>query len=61
MKIQMPRLLILPFLLVAASVGAKPTPAGLFTDHCVLQRDLPIPVWGKAHGIAPLSSNSTLK
>jgi sialate O-acetylesterase len=48
MNKQIPRLFILPFLLLAASAGAKPTPAGLFTDHCVLQRDLPIPVWGKA-------------
>ena len=27
---------------------AKPVPVALFCDHAVLQRDLPIPVWGKA-------------
>jgi sialate O-acetylesterase len=27
---------------------AKPVPAGLFTDHAVLQQGRPVPVWGTA-------------
>lgn len=34
--------------LPTALVAADPKPAPVFTDHAVLQRDLPIPVWGTA-------------
>ena len=37
---------LLPFLLQTAV--AKPVPAGLFTDHAVLQQGHPVPVWGTA-------------
>jgi sialate O-acetylesterase len=32
----------------AQEIQAKPTPAALFADHAVLQRDQPVPVWGTA-------------
>jgi len=40
-------------LLWAAVAAAGPGPAGVapapvFTDHMVLQRDMPVPVWGTA-------------
>ena len=31
-----------------AIVEAKVTPAAIFTDHMVLQREMPVPVWGMA-------------
>ena len=36
-------------LLTAVTAWAEVTPNHLFTDHAVLQRDMPIPVWGMAH------------
>lgn len=36
------------FLLVAATAHADVILAPLFTDHAVLQRDKPVPVWGRA-------------
>ncbi|HYE17441.1 MAG TPA: sialate O-acetylesterase [Tepidisphaeraceae bacterium] len=45
------RLFLLIALLVALpahAAGAPPKFAGVFTDHAVLQRDRPIPVWGTA-------------
>ncbi len=36
------------FLLSVAVVEAKVTPATIFTDHMVLQREMPVPVWGTA-------------
>lgn len=41
-------LLCLALLGLGASVRADVTPAPLFTDNAVLQRDKPVPVWGKA-------------
>ena len=41
-------LLCLALLGLSASVRADVTPAPLFTDNAVLQRDKPVPVWGKA-------------
>jgi len=37
---------VLCFILSASSLRADPTPAWLFTDGAVLQREQPIPVWG---------------
>ena len=44
---------ILPSVVQAEDVPAKPAPAAaglrlpaIFSDHMVLQRDLPVPVWG---------------
>ncbi len=37
---------LLPLLLQTAI--AKPVPAGLFTDHAVLQQGRPVPIWGTA-------------
>jgi sialate O-acetylesterase len=34
--------------LLACRLGAVPELAPLFQDHAVLQRDLPVPVWGRA-------------
>ena len=46
---RLPRLVSpLGFLLLAATARADVTLAPLFTDHAVLQRDKPIPVWGGA-------------
>jgi len=36
------------FLLFAAGVSAEVKPAALFSDHIVLQRGMPAPVWGTA-------------
>ena len=41
-------LFCLAFLCLGASARADVIPAPLFTDHAVLQRDKPIPVWGTA-------------
>jgi sialate O-acetylesterase len=30
------------------TAAAAPVPAGLFQDHAVLQRDKPVPIWGRA-------------
>ncbi len=38
----------LVLLAVAAAVRAEIKPASMFGDHMVLQRDMPVPVWGKA-------------
>ncbi len=35
-------------LILAAALRADVTPAPLFQDHAVLQRDKPVPVWGRA-------------
>lgn len=45
-----PGSLLLAFALAAltASVRAEVTPAPLFTDQAVLQRDRPVPIWGTA-------------
>jgi sialate O-acetylesterase len=34
--------------LIACRLGAAPELAPLFRDHAVLQRDVPVPVWGRA-------------
>ena len=34
--------------LCAANVSAAIHPAKIFSDHMVLQRELPVPIWGKA-------------
>ena len=39
---------LLAGLLLALPVFADVTPHGIFSDHAVLQRDKPIPVWGQA-------------
>jgi sialate O-acetylesterase len=44
----MKRVLMLVVLAFAVSVNAKLRPAALFTDHAVLQADMPIAVWGEA-------------
>ena len=36
------------FLLFSASASAAVKPSALFSDHMVLQRDLPVPIWGTA-------------
>jgi sialate O-acetylesterase len=36
------------FLFFAAAVSAQVKPSALFGDHMVLQRDIPVPVWGTA-------------
>lgn len=41
-------LLVLAATVLAGTVGAAPEPASLFQDHAVLQRDKPVPVWGRA-------------
>jgi sialate O-acetylesterase len=41
-------LLSLLFPLFLQTAIAKPVPAGLFTDHAVLQQERPVPVWGTA-------------
>jgi sialate O-acetylesterase len=41
-------LLSLFFPLLLQTAIAKPVPAGLFTDHAVLQQGRPVPVWGTA-------------
>ena len=41
-------LLLMTVLLSTASVRAEIKPASLFTDHMVLQRGMPVPVWGRA-------------
>ena len=41
-------LAVLCFLVFAAAASATVTPAALFTDHMVLQRDVEVPVWGTA-------------
>ena len=38
----------LALLLAAAGASAEPKPAAVFADHAVLQRDRPVPVWGRA-------------
>lgn len=40
----------IPFVLLALSLTAQaaPEPSPLFSDHAVLQRDVPVPVWGMA-------------
>ncbi len=42
------RLLCLAVALVCAAAQAAITPHPLFSEGCVLQRDLPLPVWGTA-------------
>lgn len=42
------RIVLLGSLLLNASLNASLEVGSLFTDHMVLQRDMPIPVWGKA-------------
>ncbi|MDB6166766.1 MAG: hypothetical protein JWQ83_1906, partial [Lacunisphaera sp.] len=43
------RALLIPVLLVS-SASAAVSVAPLFSDHAVLQRDRPVPVWGRAAG-----------
>ena len=40
-----------PFLLFGVLYSSSPELrfAKIFTDHCVLQREMPLPVWGWAH------------
>ena len=42
-KVLTAAILLLP---VVQSKGAKVTFAKIFTDHCVLQRQIPVPIWG---------------
>lgn len=37
------------FLMTVPFASAAPSPSALFSDHMVLQRDAPVPVWGTAH------------
>ena len=43
-----PRFLVLSLLAALSAARAEVTLAPLFTDHAVLQRDKPVPVWGRA-------------
>ena len=45
-KILKPLCLAAALLLAALPAGARITLSNLFTDHMVLQRDCPVPVWG---------------
>src|ERR1700690_3014466 len=47
---QIPPLLRLAFIYTAGFSGlvATPVPSPLFGDHAVLQRDVPVPIWGTA-------------
>ncbi len=47
--------LILLFTLVTATLRADVTLAPLFADHAVLQRDKPIPIWGRADAGEPIT------
>ena len=49
---------LLALLLVASPVAADVTLPAIFSDHAVLQRDKPLPVWGKATGAARPPENS---
>ncbi len=42
------RLLFVGLVIVATAVHAEVVLAPLFTDHAVLQRDKPVPIWGRA-------------
>ena len=42
------RLLCLLAVLVSAAAQAAVAPYPLFSDNCVLQRDMPVPIWGTA-------------
>ena len=42
-KVLTAAILLLP---VVQSKGAQVTFAKIFTDHCVLQRQIPVPIWG---------------
>ena len=42
------RLTLLILVLVPAAVRADVMPATIFGDHMVLQRNMPVPIWGKA-------------
>lgn len=42
------RFVLLAFVTLAAGLRADVTPAALFTDGAVLQRDRPVAIWGKA-------------
>ena len=48
-------LLILSLAAGSLSAADKLTLASLFTDHAVLQRDMPVPVWGQADPNAKIS------
>jgi sialate O-acetylesterase len=48
MKFRSPFFFSLVCLVMTASAPAEITLAPLFTDHAVLQRDKPVPVWGRA-------------
>ena len=39
---------LLALLLLASPLAADVTLPAIFSDHAVLQRDKPLPVWGKA-------------
>ena len=46
---KMKQFLITGFLFIGfLSLYAEVKPSGMFTNHMVLQRDMPVPVWGKA-------------
>lgn len=51
----MKRVLLLTTVIAASAVQAKIVPAPLFGDHCVLQRDRCVPVWGSADPGASVS------
>ena len=39
---------------ITAEKDQKLRLAQIFTDHCVLQRDMPTPIWGKAAPKTPV-------
>jgi len=43
-----PALFPLAILLAAVTPASAVTPADVFTDHMILQRDKPVPIWGWA-------------
>jgi hypothetical protein len=59
---EMSRIRLLPLFLLVAIVSApsplhavEAKPAAVFSDHAVLQRDIPVPVWGTAEPSQPVS------
>jgi sialate O-acetylesterase len=48
MQARFARIAGLLFLFFAAALSAEVRPSALFSDHMVLQREMPVPVWGTA-------------
>jgi len=48
-------IVLLAITLLPVPLQAELTVASLFTDHAVLQRDMPVPVWGTADGGAAVT------